>query len=264
MSERQRVDIPTVIGLGLLLMPLTTMWHEIGGHAASCIVLGGKVTELGAFYVECRGLAHAGDVAVALAGAGIDAALAIVVFQLWRRVRRDLPRLILWLVWVDKAFVAAGYLCFSGATGIGDLGPGAHGGIGPLPHPLAWRIAEFAIGVGVYVWLVRLGMATLTDMLGNSGTTRAARRRIAHGYYGAAGIAAVIVGLLNPVGLFVTLASAAASSFGGLAGFVSIGYAAAQGSREATFVIPRNWPIILLGAGVAVAFAGTLGPTIRF
>lgn len=34
----QRVDLATVIGWGMLLMPLLTMWHEIGGHAAACAV----------------------------------------------------------------------------------------------------------------------------------------------------------------------------------------------------------------------------------
>jgi hypothetical protein len=35
--QRQSLDLPPVLGLGLLLMPLTTMWHEIGGHAVACI-----------------------------------------------------------------------------------------------------------------------------------------------------------------------------------------------------------------------------------
>ena len=263
MEGSQRVDLPTVVGLGLLLMPLTTMWHEIGGHAASCVALGGNVTALGAFYVDCTGLGHAGDVLVALAGATADAVAAMVVFQLWRRAQGDMTRLILWLVWLDKAFVAAGYLCFSGVSGLGDLGPGIGGGIGPLPVPLAWRGGELAIGIALYVWLIRKGIATCTEMLGDSGMTHGTRRRIAHGYYLAAGMAAVLVGLLNPVGLFITLTSAAASSFGGLAGFISIGYAAPQGSREATFVVRRNWPVILLGLIATAAFAAILGPTIH-
>ena len=133
-DKTQRVHIATVIGLGMLLMPLLTMWHEIGGHAAACAVQGGRVTTIGAFYVECEGLAGARRMLVAFAGVGVDSVLALVAFRLWRRAKGDLARLGLWLIWVSKAFVTAGYLCFSGATGVGDLGPGAGGEIGSLAH----------------------------------------------------------------------------------------------------------------------------------
>ena len=51
-----QVDFVTIAGLALLAMPLLTIWHEIGGHAAACVAMGGKVTEIGAFYVQCSGL----------------------------------------------------------------------------------------------------------------------------------------------------------------------------------------------------------------
>ena len=75
--------------------------------------------------------------------------------------------------WNDKtkAFVAAGYFCFSGATGVGDLGPGASGGIGPLPLPYLWRAAELGVGIVAYVLLVRVAIRPLTTMLGDSAAT---------------------------------------------------------------------------------------------
>lgn len=260
---RRDIDLPTVIGLGLLIMPISTMWHEIGGHAATCVALGGRVTDLSAFYVDCAGLARGGKVAVALAGAGMDMVAALLVYPLWRRATRDLPRLILWLIWLSKAMVAAGYLCFSGATGIGDLGPGIEGGIGPLPMPMLWRLGELAVGIALYAWLVRKGIATLTQMIGGGIETRTARRRIAHGYYLATGIAAVVVGLFNPVGITITLTSAAASSFGGLAGMISIGFALPREGAPRAFVI-RSHPAILIAGLVATGvFAAVLGPTLR-
>ena len=54
----------------MLLMPLLTMWHEIGGHAAACAVQGGHGATIGAFYVDCTGLAG---------GAATLAAFAIVL-----------------------------------------------------------------------------------------------------------------------------------------------------------------------------------------
>jgi len=74
----------------------------------------------------------------------------------------------------------------------------------------------------------------------------------------------VLVGLLNPVGIFITIMSAAASSFGGLAGFISIGYAAPGADAPRAFRIARNWPVIVLGALVLLGFALVLGPSRSF
>ena len=260
----QRIDRLTMVGLGLLLMPLLTMWHEIGGHAAACAVQGGHVTTIGAFYVECEGLSGLPRRIVSCAGVGVDSLLALVAWSLWRGARSDFARLVLWLVWVSKAFVAAGYFCFSGATGFGDLGPGAHGGIGPLPVPPAWRAGEFILGVAAYILLVRAAIATLTTMLGDSPATGTARRSIAHVFYATVGLGAVLVGLLNPLGLLITIMSAAASSFGGNAGFISIGFAVPHGATLRRFAIDRNWPVIGAGILFLVGFALILGPSQHF
>ncbi|MDE2595561.1 MAG: hypothetical protein KGL44_01655 [Sphingomonadales bacterium] len=260
----QRVDRWTVAGLALLLMPLLTMAHEIGGHAAMCLATGGKLRELGAFYVECD---SSGDMArrlVALAGMGMDAVLALVAWRVWRRLRGDLPRLIGWYVWLCLAFSASGYFLFSGVSGIGDLGPDKGGGIGPLPYPLVWR-AAFALGGGIAYWLlVKAGIAALGTMVGQGEDTRTARRSVAHVFYAVICVAAVAASLPNPVGLFITLASAAAASFGGKAGMISIGYSARAGAGAKPFVIGRNWPLIGLGVAATLAFALVLGPTIVF
>ncbi|MDH7970617.1 hypothetical protein QH494_00320 [Sphingomonas sp. AR_OL41] len=263
-NETQRIDIATVVGLGMLLMPLLTMWHEIGGHAAACAVQGGKVATIGAFYVDCDGLEGLPRVVVAIAGVAVDCVLALLAFALWRGARSDLARLVLWLTWVTKAFVAAGYFCFSGATGVGDLGPGDGGGIGPLPLPFLWRAGELVIGIAAYVLLVRAAIRTLTAMLGDSPATVPARRTIAHGYYATIGCAAVLVGLLNPLGIFITIMSAAASSFGGNAGMISVGFTVPSGATTKPFVIARNWPIIVAGAVVLAGFGLVLGPSEHF
>lgn len=264
MADAIRIDRLTIVGLALLLLPLTTMWHEIGGHAAACALQGGRVTTVGAFYAMCTGLDRIGTVVVACAGVAMDAALAIAAWAMWRRARGDLARLVLWYLWVGKGFVAAGYFCFSGVSGVGDLGATAAGGIGPLPLPSAWRIGFLAFGALIYWRLIVAGIAGLTAMLGDGASTRTARRAIAHLYYGALGLVAVLVGLLNPVGLFITIMSAAAASFGGHAGLISIGFAVPRGTGERGFVIDRNWWVIGAGIAVSAAFAAVLGPSVRF
>src|SRR3546814_12183550 len=61
--------------------------------------------------------------------------------------------------------------------------------------------------------------------------------------------------LLNPVGLFILLMSAAASSFGGLAGFISIGFAVPKGATETGFAVGRRWPLFVAGLLATLAFA---------
>jgi len=256
------VDAVTVAGLALLLMPLLTMVHEIGGHAMACVALGGKVTQIGAFYVECDAYDSLAGRLVAAAGPAIDVVIAFFGYWAWRRARGDLGRLVLWYVWLCCAFAAAGYLAYSGLTGIGDLNPGeSGGGIGPLPQPWLFRIL-FAVGGAFAYWkLVVLGMRTLAEMIGQGPETRKARRTIAHLFYAVLCLAAVVASLPNPVGLFVTLASATAASFGGNAGLISIGFATRPGEARA-FGIGRNWILLAVGLAVTGAFAIVLGPTI--
>jgi len=176
----QRVDRLTMMGWGALLMPLLTMWHEIGGHAAACALQGGNIAAIGAFYVECTGLTVIPETIVACAGVAMNTLLALVVHALWRRSTGDTARLVLWLIWVSEAFVAAGYLCFSGVTGFGDLGTGAGGALTWLPMPLAWRIGETLFGVAAYALIVGAAIRGLSSMLGTGPGTASARRRIAH------------------------------------------------------------------------------------
>ncbi|OYY73140.1 MAG: hypothetical protein B7Y47_00625 [Sphingomonas sp. 28-63-12] len=257
------MDRLTMAGWGALLMPLLTMWHEIAGHAAACTLQGGHVAMIGAFYVECTGLSGVADIVVAGAGVAMNIVLALIAYACWRRATGDGARLMLWLVWVSEAFVAAGYFCFSGVTGVGDLGTSAQGSLAALPMPLGWRLGEIGIGIGAYILMVRAAVAALSTMLGTGAATRPARRRIAHIFYAASGLGAVVVGLLNPVGLFVTIMSAAASSFGGLAGFISIGFAAGGAEAPRAFVVRRQWAVILGGGIVLTIFAVVLGPSVR-
>jgi hypothetical protein len=254
----------TMVGWGMLLMPLLTMWHEIGGHAAFCAAQGGHVATIGAFYVNCRGLAGMQHALVACAGVLVNILLAAVTYLLWRSARSDAARLPLWLIWVSEGFVAAGYFLFSGVSGFGDLGVGHGGSFEGAPHGLLIRSAEVAVGGVAYFVLVKAAIRSLNLMIGTGPATRDARRSIAHIYYATAGVCAVVVGLMNPLGILITIMSAAASSFGGLAGFVSMGFASGSEGQARPFVVGRNWSVIVVGAAVLAGFAILLGPSRQF
>ncbi len=260
----QRIDRLTVAGIALAMMPLMTMWHEIGGHAAACAALGGRIATIGAFYVDCDGLSGLPKVAVSCAGVAVNILLGLVAFAAWRHAKGRWAPILCWLLFVSQGFVASGYFAFSGIFGVGDLAPGADGGLGVLPHPWLIRGVEAALGIAIYALLIRAGIRTLGDMLGRSPSTAPARRALCHTYYLTCGVAAITVGLFNPLGLFILLASAAASSFGGLAGFISIGFDVPHGANVRAFVLGRKPLLLVVGAIVTVAFAAILGPSRHF
>lgn len=259
-----RADPITIIGLGLIMLPMLTMWHEIGGHASTCVGLGGHVDTIGAFYVDCSGLSGWREIAVSSAGAAVDGLIAIVAWLAWRRLSGDLARLVAWYVAVSKGFVASGYFLFSGVTGFGDFGTDPGGGLATVSHPLIWRAALVIVG-GLLYWRLYLAAAKGLDaMIGQGVATKGARRAIAHFFYATLGVDALLVGLFNPIGFVITVMSAAASSFGGNAGLISVGYASRKEGSPRAFVIERRWAILIVGFVVSCAFGALLGPSIRF
>ena len=87
---------------------------------------------------------------------------------------------------------------------------------------------------------------------------------VAHGFYVTLCVTAVVASLPNPVGLFVTLASATAESFGGKAGLITIGFETKDVGEAKAFAVERSWAVLGLGVAASLAFAAVLGPTLRF
>lgn len=85
--QASRVDVWTVVGLALLLLPLLTMAHELLGHALACVATGHQPSQLGAYYVQCGGGSGWSRRLVAMAGTSIDVLLACIGLLLWHRAR---------------------------------------------------------------------------------------------------------------------------------------------------------------------------------
>lgn len=263
MSEgKPRVALMSVAALTLLVSPIETMMHELAGHAAACLALNGRATELGAYYIECLAPDDTARRLVSMAGTGVDFVLFGILLLAWRFAQGDLLRLALWYGFVVKGMTAFGYWMFSGVSGIGDWGPEGDGGIAPLPNPLLIRGVMFVAGLAGYIGIILLGRRTLHAMIGGGPDAFAVQRRIAIGFYAVNGMLAVIVGLLNPYGFFITLASAAASTFGGAAGMFNIAFNRNQPPPK-PFHVGSSIPLLVAGVVVAGAFAAVLGPTIR-
>ncbi|OYU14581.1 MAG: hypothetical protein CFE37_10270 [Alphaproteobacteria bacterium PA4] len=260
--SRVSIDRLTVIGLVLLLLPMLTMLHEIGGHAAACLAVGGDLRAIGAFYVDCSTTTPLARRIVVGAGVSADMVIAVLAWRAWRGARTPLAQLLLWLVWTAKGFVAIGYFAFSGLVGIGDLSPRAL--LLPESSMLGWRVSAALIGIIGYRWVMLRSAAAARHMLGGGSDGVVTQQWLAWGFYAAMGGSALVVGALNPLGLGVMLQSAAASTLGGLAGFIGIARMADKDGAGADFVVPRHWPLIGAGFAMFAAYAAVLGPTLRF
>lgn len=262
-ATAQKIDSLTLIGLVLLLAPLLTVVHEVGGHGGACLATGGTIKEIGAHYLDCASMSEANARLVSLAGAGIDVVVGTLAWLCWRRARNPLLRTALWIVAIDKLLLAAGYPLFSGVMNVGDFSIGADHSLGALPSPLLWRFGFVLLGLGSYVAVAILAIRMLRSMLGGSEVAAKAQRQMAMTLYVVSGVVTLLAAIPNPIGTFIIFTSAAAS-FGGLAGLFNVAFRPPLAGAPTRFVIGRNWLLIVAGVVATALFVLMLGPSIRF
>ena len=259
----QTIHMPTLVGLILLLVPLLTAAHEIGGHAALCLATGSELRTVGAHYVQCQSADIASQRIVSLAGTAVDVAIAAAAYLLMRRGARGLWGVALWMVFAYKGLLAAGYPIYSGVSGNGDWGPSGTGGLAPLVRPELWRICFLLLGLCAYVAVVRLAIVCVRRLVGGGVEAGRSQRVLSMTLYMVAGIVAVASSLLSPVGTLTAIISAAGASFGALAGLISVAARSDRTGAPLPLVIAPNWLLVLAGAAMSVAFALVLGLSIQ-
>lgn len=263
----QKADTLTVMGMAAVIYCLSTLMHEAGGHGGACLAVGAQPRAWGAFYFDCD--THLGPAwkwrVVAGAGNTVNLAVAILAGFLFRFTswERSTTRLALALTISVNLFTWAGYFLFSGLTGIGDWGDARDGMLWQVPNSLYWRSGEFAFGLAAYLLAMRLNGRLFGTIFGGvDGSRRAGRLTAWTAYFTGSGLS-LLIGLLNPVGIFITLASAAASSFGGTAGFWNTAASIPLDGSQPAPPIGRNWAWIVAGAVIAAADALILGRSIK-
>ena len=263
----ERDDVPTVMAIAALAGAIATQLHEGAGHGGACLALGQHVREWGAFYLDCdtHGAPPMVGRLVAAAGSTMNLLTALVALLLLRATPPSRPhaRFFWWLLVALGGFNWAGYFLFSGVSGIGDWGrDGVFHGVSGWPF---WR-ALLALGGGLLYW--RWAIAAMRQLARSTGEDEEGRRqarRLAWISYWAIGGTALAIGLLNPIGLFVLLASAVASSFGGPSGLLwAPSYIRPGAAAAAPYRLARNWAWITAGAVAVIAEGLILGPSLRF
>jgi hypothetical protein len=268
-QDAGRMDWPTVVAIAAIASAISTQLHEAVGHGGACLALGGKVAEWGAFYVNCdtgRAPPMVGRL-VAAAGSTMNLLTALIAFAALRATpqARSSTRFFWWLMFAVGGFEWAGYYFFSGVSGLGDWGASKDGVFNLVPGWTIWRILLGGGGFVVYwAWAI-VAMRRLTLLTGADPAGKRRARYLSWAAYFTIGGVAVAIGLMNPVGLVILLASAIASSFGGASGLMWGPFNIKPGPAAAVpFVIPRSWGWIVVGVVVVLAEGLILGPTLRF
>ena len=265
-----RSDFLTVIALSAFSFILATALHEHGGHALACVALGGHVTELGAFYVDFdpASLSALGNRLVALAGPIASLLPGIVAFSFLGAVSNAVTRLkyLIWHFGTVNLMLAAGYMLFSGVSGLGDFGTGEYGVFFQGQPELLYRVVLSVLGLGAYLVVIRAALRKMDSFIGGDGSERVGRAQmLSLVSYLTGGVVAVLIGFLNPYGIVIVLVSSLASSMGGTSGLAWMMQLLDR--KKATgavpFVLGRSWAWISASAAFLLAYAAVLGPTLR-
>jgi len=266
----QSVDWLTVVSLSMLAYLLGTALHEHAGHALACLAVHGQIIELNAFYVNCgyQGVSELGVRLVALAGPVMSIVCGVVGFVLLDRVATtSATTYFLWLFSTIGFLTGTGYMLFSGVLGIGDFGTSSEGVIYQLQPEWLWRIALVVVGLGSYLLVIRVMVGKLDTFIGGEGQERVKRaQRLSLTSYLSGVIASVLIGFLNPLGIYIVLISAAAASAGGTSGLVW-GMQTLNRKKQTgmpPFTISRDWRFIVVGIAFTLGYAAVFGPSLRF
>lgn len=266
-TNAKRIDLPTVIAIAAIVGTLGNQLHEAVGHGGACLALGRHVREWGAFYLDCdtQGAPPVIGRLVAAAGSTMNLATAIVAAAMKRATPATMPRarFFWWLLFAVSGFDWAGYYFFSGVSGIGDWGrDGVFAGVRGWG---AWRVAVGAGGFLLYwAWAI-VAMRRLAQLTGADEAGRKLARVLSWTSYFTIGFVALLIGLINPVGLFILLASAVASAFGGPSGLLWGPFYIRKGAPAAQpLAITRSWGWIVIAFAIVLAEGWFLGPSLRF
>lgn len=265
-TNEPRDDAPTVIAIAVLAFIVADIAHEVIGHGAAYLAVGGRsfimtttrwigqgvhVDSSGHLFV---GLEH-GDLYGRIFSFGgplgslVFAGLSWLALRALRRPAMRL-RLFLWLTFAFNLFWGVGYLIYSGVTGGGDWAETVRGA---LPDPV-WRLLLVVAGVVFY----RLSIRALAGAIpGSPGRLW----RLVWISYWAAGIIACVAALFDPRGADQAYKSAALVSFLSAAPLLLIPRLP-QRSPLPPEPVTRSLGWILAGLLASASFVGALGPGI--
>ena len=159
---------------------------------------------------------------------------------------------------------AAGYLLFSGISGLGDLGTGGDGVLFGASPAWLWRGLLVLAGYFAYRAVVRASIATLEARVSGTGRERLdGMRRAVRLCYIAGAATYVLIGAFNPYGWTILLMSVLPSSLGGTSGLLWMFHFGGAAGSGPGWYFGRRWPWILAGACATLVYAIVFARTLR-
>jgi len=263
-------DRLTLIATSALAYLSAVGLHEHLGHSTACVLLGGHVKQMGAFYVDCDygGMSSVDVRIVALAGPVISAVTALICLLLLSRssVQSSVVFFFVWLLGSVAAMDVAGYALFSGFSGIGDLGFDPAGALHQASPEWLWRVALVGVSYLAYRWVVRVCLRPIEARAAGVGPPRIkVAQQMALTAYVTGAVLYLLIGLLNPRGLLIVVISALPASLGGTSGLLWM-----MRLLDKTHEVPppglyfaRSWAWIGVAVIFTAAYAAILGPTLQ-
>lgn len=255
-----RPDGLTMIAIAMLVYVVAVVFHELAGHGGACIALGGSARELGAYYFDCddRSMPGAYVRLVAAAGNTVNLIMALIAFPLITRTVSWYAKWFWWLLFTVSVLDWSGYFLFSGVSGIGDWGGGPGAVFYGVAPQWVWRLALALVGGGLYFASAVIAARRLVHVVQSA----AEARRLTLVAYIAGGMLALLVGLLNPIGVVIVLSSALASTLGGTSGLLWLtSMMPKRVDAPSAQERGRSWRWIIASLVVVVLFALVLGPS---
>ncbi len=263
-----RIDILTVVAIGICTYLLDSIIHEVLGHGLTALLLGlhpQRVTSV-ELIISYVGVPDWQRRIVNAAGCGAQLLVAFLVLGCMRlvpAVRDANTRYFLWLLSTTNLLIPGGYLMVLTLAGIGDWDNFVMG----LPSPLLWKLGLTLLGGLISLLGLFLGARNLDQFAGRSmsgpETRRGRRVKLTFIPYLAGSAALTISAVFNPTDPSLILISGAAASFGGTAFLMLINSVAQKPvatTPENPLTPTRNWLWIGLGVVALLVYFVVLGP----
>jgi hypothetical protein len=274
--DKARDDAPTLIAIAVLAFIVADIAHEVIGHGAAYLAVGGRSFVMTTTRWIGQGV-HAdssdrlfagvenGDLYGKIFSLGgplgslLFAGLAGLALRSLRHAGIR-PRLFLWLAMAFNLFWGVGYLIYSGVTGSGDWAESIRG----VPPALVWRLVMLAAGLLLY----SLAMKALAGEIGrfiplDDPESRGRVGRLVWLSYWAAGVISCVAAAFDPRGADQVYKSAALVSFCSAAGLLAVPRLLRRlpfSSEVAGDPIARSIGWILAAVLTASLYVGALGP----
>jgi hypothetical protein len=259
-SERLSDDRLTIVAFAIIAGFFAAVMHEGLGHGLVAYLQGSRALTM----TNCYLSSDIGTRAIDAAGTLVNLGVGLIAWLVLRRSSETSFsfRYACWLVMTVNLFDSTGYFFYSGVAAIGDW----QAFIKDLHPYWLWRAGLVLVGSTSYFGVIVLSMRWLTRLLAGSPNAEGRVRRLVMLPYFVIGIAGTIAALPNLLGWKLIVTAAAAATFGGLAGFFSVGPWVQGRLREGNTVataepgfIARNRLVIVLAVLVFIVNVSIFG-----